>query len=249
MRAAEKAVLFVASLLAACADTAITTTNPQTPSESAPEPARAVATGEACDASNAYVASGAVPPTWRRTGMVTFTIAGNAVSGEQAVDAAGKTVAEDSEQAPLARATLETFPAKWICKVGAVAVVDTAQTSSDADLSKPTGGKVVFDVWSPPAEDEAADVGLLCHEPRASAPDASPIARLVAMHAVVQWMTTPRYRALARSIDVAVAEAPDPGARRQVALASADKIDAQVRGRGVDRCAYATVLRALSAAK
>ncbi len=255
-----RSLLLALPLLAACADTEITTTNPSAPSVSepahavaapdrAPEPAERTAASEACDASNAYVASGNVPSTWKKTGKVTFTIKGNAVTAEQALDAAGKTVAEDRENAPLARDTLEKFPAKWICLVGAVAVVNAAETSSDADLSKPSGGKVVFDVWSAGAEAEATDLALLCREPAASASDPNPIARLVGMHAVAQWMTTPRYRALARSIDVAIAESPSPDARRAAALAAADRIDAQTRGRGLDPCGYATVLRALAAAK
>ncbi len=203
---------------------------------------------DGCDASNAYVVSGKVPPTWAPAGKVTLTVAGHAITGEESLDAAGKTVAHDSKRTPLARHALDAFPAEWICKVGALGVVDEKESSADVDLAKPGGGKVVFDVVTPKAPDEASDLAVMCHEPPAAAPDLTPLQRFVAMHYVAQWLTTRHYRALTHAVDVAIADAPTKEARRNVARAAADKIDAEVHAPGETSCAYVTILRAIAAA-
>jgi hypothetical protein len=201
-----------------------------------------------CDASNAYVVSGKVPPTWAPAGKVTLSIAGHAITGEDVVDAAGKTVAHDSKKTPLARHALDTFPAEWICKVGAIGVVDEQESSADVELARPDGGKVVFDVVSPRAPDEASDLAVMCHEPPPAAPDLTPLQRFVAMHYVAQWLTTGHYRALTHAVDVAIANAPTKEARRNVARAAAGTIDADLRAHGHDEgsCAYSTILRAIA---
>ena len=211
------------------------TTPPVTPSSPGPNANANAKTG--CTADSVVLPDR--PPAgegWKLNGHVQLVLKDGIPASAVAQDASGKTLnTRTIDEVKNAG----TFLRLAVCDTGGAGATNSPKSPKENEVEP--NGAFLFDTYAPVAEDEKADLALLCTAPAGA--HQTPLEAFTSSHQQMIWLTSPKWRTLHANAERPALDAKDKVAARAAASGEGAKFAALAAEAGYPSCYFAELMK------